>query len=1283
VLPNDLTAATPDHPVRVGRYDVIGLIRGGGMGTVHDAIDRDHGARVALKTLSHVAPANLVRFKGEFRSVADLSHPNLVALYELACVDDLWFFTMERIDGGGLLARLRGEPGREGDVDVERTAPTVRIRDDAGHEIARPEPKPSPPRSFTAVRDAFAALARGLTALHAAGLSHLDVKPSNVLVDRAGRVVLVDFGLVRHVDASGAPHEGARAGSDPRSISGTPTWMAPEQYAGEGVGPASDAYALGLMLYAALTGVPAFAPASVPVMWLAKQTTQPTPPDALVREVPADLSKLALDLLRAEPGERPSDEEIVARLTGAAPPPHASVAPRTRVVGRAAELERLAAALDRARDGAAVVLVVGPSGVGKTTLLDALAEDADRRALVLRGRCYERESVPYKAFDALLDALAAHLAERDGGAPLAHLPAHLEELARVFPALATVPSIAARLPKDAPSSRLPVVELRRRATRALRELFAALAAERPLALLLDDLHWADADSASLLGTLLEAPAPRGLFVAATLRAVEAASNADVARWVAAARATRGEGAASFDEIELGPLSRDDAEQLAHATLARFGVSSAELPEAIAREAAGLPLFVEELARHAARHGGGADSATLEDVLLRRVEALSAAERALVEALAIANSPVPLGVAFEAAEITDAGVMRVLWSLGAGQFVRSTGPRAGDRVELHHDGVREAIVRALPRARVDDLHLALGRALAVRDAAAGVAGEACLFAAARHLSAVPHRLEGAERERASDLALAAARRARRSGSFALAFELFAAGARLLEAAAWTRRYDVALALHAGAAEAAYLSGAGEALAAHVGEVKARAATLDQLGAREAEIDACVAGRAYGAAVDRALEALALVGADIPANPTEAEALAELGRARAAVARVGPDGFARLPLATDPKVVAATRVLSRMASAAYFARPTLLPVLACRLVAMSVEHGLSSVTSYALAVYGIVLNGIGEIATAHTWGRVALDLVDRFEDKSLEARTRHVVHDLVCVWTVPLASTLRDLRAVVAIGKDTGDLEYAAYAAHAYVHNSLYASRDLGPLADEARAFGAFMRAAGQTNALHVHEPFERLLASLTGRAEDPARLDGGGFDEDAALEAARVAGSRSAQHILRLVMGIARHHFGAAAEASACLERARPFLDGVVSTWHTPMFHQYAALAIHALPETLRCALRAEAAASLAALKALAAAGAGNFLHRVHLVEAASLLADGDAARALASLEIALATADAGGWRADVGLAHELAARAHASVDDAAKARESLRAAARVYERWGAHAKAAAIEASIV
>src|SRR5208282_1393572 len=88
----DLSAATPETPVGLGPYDVTGLLGEGGMGRVYDAVQRPHGIRVALKTLSRMAPDNLLRFKSEFRSVAGISHPNLVSLYELGCHGDLWFF---------------------------------------------------------------------------------------------------------------------------------------------------------------------------------------------------------------------------------------------------------------------------------------------------------------------------------------------------------------------------------------------------------------------------------------------------------------------------------------------------------------------------------------------------------------------------------------------------------------------------------------------------------------------------------------------------------------------------------------------------------------------------------------------------------------------------------------------------------------------------------------------------------------------------------------------------------------------------------------------------------------------------------------------------------------------------------------------------------------------------------------------------------------------------------------------------------------------------------------
>jgi hypothetical protein len=277
-------------------------------------------------------------------------------------------------------------------------------------------------------------------------------------------------------------------------------------------------------------------------------------------------------------------------------------------------------------------------------------------------------------------------------------------------------------------------------------------------------------------------------------------------------------------------------------------------------------------------------------------------------------------------------------------------------------------------------------------------------------------------------------------------------------------------------------------------------------------------------------------------------------------------------------------------------------------------------------------------------------------------------------VPLASTLDDLERVEAVGRTTGDIEYAGYAAHAYVHNAFYASRELVPLLEKARAATAFIRRHEQMNALHVHVPFERALVCFTGGAPDRASLTGGGFEEEAALAEAKAAGSRSAQLIVRLLMGMVRLHFGSIEAASACFEEARPFLDGVVSTWHVPMFHQLAALAIHALPPQARGPLVARAESDLAALRALSVHGPANFAHRVALLEAASARAERRLAEARVSVASAIEGARAGGWLHDLGLAHELGARIAEEGGDRGAHAEHAKRARDAYARWGATAK---------
>ena len=193
-------------------------------------------------------------------------------------------------------------------------------------------------------------------------------------------------------------------------------------------------------------------------------------------------------------------------------------------MGRGAEMVDLRRALDDVieKKRAVSVVVHGESGVGKSSLarrfLDRVKEN--ERALVLSGRCYEREAVPYKAFDEVIDTLSRRLARLPREEALALLPSRMGALAQLFPARGRVPVVAeaAGAPDRDPHER------RRSAFVALRELLRKVCALHDLIIAIDDLQWTDADSLSLLAALLRGPDAPPFLLVVTMRSGEAATN---------------------------------------------------------------------------------------------------------------------------------------------------------------------------------------------------------------------------------------------------------------------------------------------------------------------------------------------------------------------------------------------------------------------------------------------------------------------------------------------------------------------------------------------------------------------------------------------------------------------------------------------------------------------------------------------------------------------------------------------------------------------------------------
>lgn len=752
-------AADPNWP-RVEGFDILGVLGSGGMGTVFRAYDRRCRRHVALKTMNRAGAVALLRFKHEFRTLLDVVHPNLVTLYELIGDGQHWVLTMELLDGVDFLRYVRSEvrepmpPGTEhsptieiADTDLETSAPApdegAVTTDPASREIspsrrARPSEVPPPVGRTGRLRAALRQLAEGICALHVAGKLHRDIKPSNVIVTHDGRVVLLDFGLAAEQDEGGEHH------STEDHLVGTAAYMAPEQAAGLPVSAAGDWYSVGVMLFEALTGRLPFR-GSVLEILMEKQRREPPAPAELAPDVPEDLNALCVELLRRRPEDRPPVSEILRRLAGGDAPadPDSAAAlavqavaePRRgkaiRLVGRDHHQAVLREAFADLRLGRPVVVYLhGSSGAGKSALLRSFLDDVAERddAVVLAGRCYERESVPYKALDSLIDALGRHLGRLDGWEAAAVLPRDVGSLARVFPILRRVPSIA-ETPVRGVETPDPQ-ELRRRAFAALRELLARLGDRKPLVLAIDDLQWGDADSAALLIDLLRPPdAPVFLLVAA-FRAEDRASGPLLRALLGSSDQARDARLSGVDcrELEVRPLEPAEARVLARDLLGESGPPGTsardDVLEAIVRESGGNPFFVWELVRHVragVTHTGlelaldeetasgsrpaeqsGATRLALDEVLWSRIRRLPDEPRRVLELIAVAGRPlrlIELGRCVEMSRDEHAS----LALLRAERLVRGTGRAETDEVEAYHDRVRETILARIDRETTRDHH----------------------------------------------------------------------------------------------------------------------------------------------------------------------------------------------------------------------------------------------------------------------------------------------------------------------------------------------------------------------------------------------------------------------------------------------------------------------------------------------------------------------------------------------------------------------------------------------------
>jgi len=711
-MPSLLPTAVADDE---GRYTFERTLGQGAAGSVYLVRDRETGEQLALKKLLRMDARTVLRLKREFRSLADVHHPNLVKLYDLGRASDAWFLTMEYVSGSVLPVYLQRPP-----------APGV-------------DP-------LTRLAATFHQLACGVQALHRASMLHRDLKPNNVLVSDQDRVVVLDFGLVRELD-----EESAKVTED-GLIAGTPAYMAPEQVLGTALSEACDWYAFGVMLYEALSGELPFDGRTMQVL-NAKLTVDPPALHELAPEAPRDLSALCMQLLQRDPAARPSGDEVLRALAlkptaaRSAPlrrdvaPPKASstsIVPMTTVVGettlqtdtsvarqstpelfgRDAELEQLWDELDRVQDGtSAVVHVRGTSGGGKSALVEQfLGQVATTHRgigsappLTLRSRCYEREAMPFKALDGVMDALVRHLASLEDVEVGHMLPSDIAVLARLFPVIERLRAVQSLL--TTAKSRADGVHDRQRAEHALRELFSRVAARSPVVLWIDDLQWGDLDSARILAGWLDKPIAAPLLLVFSYRSEEVTTSSCL-RSLLTRAADPGTTPAHEHVISLSPLTIHAVEALCARRLGARADAHPELVARIVRESQGSPYLALQLATLAEAkitRGDDLDTLSVGELVEQMGPLLAGEARDLLSTLAIAGRPMSPKLALRAAGVKRDGRSHV-HALRGMNLVRTRDVGGERLLECYHDRVRESVQQSLDPEQRRRIHEDLLRVL---------------------------------------------------------------------------------------------------------------------------------------------------------------------------------------------------------------------------------------------------------------------------------------------------------------------------------------------------------------------------------------------------------------------------------------------------------------------------------------------------------------------------------------------------------------------------------------------
>lgn len=1170
-----------------------------------------------------------------------------------------------------------------------------------------------------------------LSKIHSANLIHKDINPANIVLNTAtGQLKIIDFGIATTLPQDSSRRKGSKI------LEGTLAYISPEQTGrmNHRLDFRSDLYSLGITCYELCTGQLPFNTSDPLELVHCHLAKQPLPPHQIDANIPLVISNIVMKLmakaaedryqsassvkadftecLRQLETKRKIDDFAIATqdLTNRFQIPQ-------KLYGREAEITTLINAFERVAtidvSPTELMLVTGYSGVGKTVLVQEIYQSvAEKRGYFISGKFDQfQRNIPYSAIvDALSDLIEELLGESKTKLNqwrekfLTALGVNGQIIIDVIPKLELI------IGKQPAIAELAAIAAQNRFNLVFKNFIHVFCdSKHPLVIFLDDLQWADLASLKLIELIMMDMDINYLFLVVAYRDNEI----DLAHpLVMLLNRLRREGAV-VNQIILKPLAVNHVEQLIGDTLNSKTEYVRSLAKLVWRKTQGNPFFVNEFLKsiYADNLLVFRPNSTTEAKYqgawqwnLKQIEKIASTDN-LVKFMMGIMQKLPqitqdiLGFAACVGTEFDLNIISLvcekpieeLWksltsAIDTGLIIPLSELNEQLLIEDYkfgHDRIQQGAYTLLDEQQKQVTHLKIGRSLwkNSRDLSQNV------FKVVDHLNIGKQLInDHQEQTEIARLNLLAGQKAKAANAYDTALKYLNIGREFLSDD-WLINYDLILAIYSEAAEVAYLNGEIEQMEFLTAAVLQQGRTLlDKVKVYQVKLEAYQAQNLEQAAIKVALPVLQKLEFTFPKSPQILDVQQELAKTQTNLAGRQIEDLANLPYMSNPDKLAAMKIASSLFSSVFIAAPQLMPILVAQQVNLSIRHGNTSLSAFAYVNYGLILCGVvEEIEQGYRFGRLALDIAEKFQTAELVPRITAVFSTAISIWQEPVRKSLTSLQSAYQIGLEMGDLYYGTTCAYLYLFHSVFVGKELTKLASEIAVYNRALNKLKQQNTLNYLQIYGQAVLNLVIPSENPYRLTGELYDELTMVPLHQSANDLYGLCALYVTELHLCYLFGEYDRAVANAMKAEQYLDGAPATLLIPLFYFYDSLAHLAIYPTVSISEQQQILARVTARKSKMQQWADcapmNYLHKFYLIKAEQYRVQGFYIEAMDFYDRAIATARKNQYINEEAIANELAAKFYLDWGKAQIAQVYLNEAYYLYSLWGATVKIEDLKAS--